>query len=158
MSSLANIHSSEMFLSSSADDSDFEDLNWHQIGQGKYKFRHSFGRGKVWIAAPKHGKGLTVDPIDAACFEIKQVDHRYCSMKLNGRYVFAGDQATVKLGKKKVGTWEQFEVRVAERNGVKVCSIKCKRDQQYWYIDKDGMVRHRTEGSPHYMEFEYFTC
>lgn len=113
--------------------------DWKQMKAGTYKFSY----GSISITGPKKGIGLTTDPHSSASFQISNINGQYSSIKLNGKYVFAGDQATVKTGKDKVKEWEQFEVKSTVINGCELCTIKCKRDGEYWYIDEEGMVRHR---------------
>lgn len=104
--------------------------------------RYVLSFGSDSIHAPKRGIGLTADPHDPCVLEFNVVGE-YTSIKCNGKYLFAGDQATVKVGKDKVGDWERFKVYHTTIDGKKLCTIKCKRDGEYWYIDEEGMVRHR---------------
>ena len=91
------------------------------------------------------GKGLTVDPTEKDHdFEFEHKGGGICGIKYNGYYVFAGDQATVKHHKKsKIGNHEKFKVSIWKKDGYTFGLIRCERDQNYWYVDKEGKVRHR---------------
>lgn len=54
---------------------------------------HSFSYGSVYITNPLCGKGLTVNPHNPANFQITSLGDGYVSISLNGKYIFAGDQA-----------------------------------------------------------------
>ena len=113
---------------------------WEHLRPGTYKI----GADGFWVKRPKKGdRGLTIDLHNFARFEIQRYHGVFSSIKLDGIYVYAGDQATVKLGRDKVKVWEQFEVLSRVWNGTPVLVIKCKRDEEYWHIDEDGKVRHR---------------
>ena len=108
---------------------------------------YTLSYGSYYVSNPIHGKGLTVHPHNPATFRFQLLGNGFVSIATNGKYVFAGDQATVKTGKDKVGEWEQFIIRTTNvRAGdqtVTLCTIECKRDREFWYIDEEGMLRHR---------------
>jgi len=112
---------------------------WNDHVSGKVKLSY----GNHFICGPKRGIGMTVDPHNAAHLEFIPMGDGYHAIKLNGKYLFAGDQATVKWGKTKIGEWERFQIRSTVIDNRRFCTIKCKRDGEYWYIDNEGMVRHR---------------
>lgn len=122
-------------------------------GCGKFKLSH----GLTWVCCLKDGKILTIDPEDRNnVFEYKYRSDGYCSIKFLGKgkynntYVFAGNQAGVKLyDKRTVDEWELFRINVYEREGKEYCLIRCKRDDEYWYVDKEGKVRHRNKKEGH---------
>jgi hypothetical protein len=109
------------------------DGNWH------------LSYGSFSVHGPKHGIGMTVDPHHPATLTFEYLHDGYHSIKYAGEYLFAGNQATVKTGKNKVDQWERFEVHHAEIAGNLYCTIKCKRDEEYWYVDEEGMIRHRNK-------------
>ena len=125
-----------------------------KIGQ-KFKLSH----GKTWIRSPITGKCLTIDPIDHFnVFELSHYKGEYCSIKyigggsFNNTYVFAGDQASVKVSDKtRVGEYEQFCIRTFFINDIEFCYICCKRDQEHWYVDEMGKVRHRNRKEEGFM-------
>ena len=116
-------------------------------GSGKFKLSH----GITWIRGPITGKCLTIDPADRNnVFEFDYYSGGYCSIKFlgggshHGTYVFAGNQASVKVSDKDtVGNWEKFCIRVFKLKEVEYCYICCNRDQEHWYVDREGKVRHR---------------
>jgi len=130
--------------------------------RGRFKLSH----GLTWIRGPITGKCPTIDPTDHYnIFEYARESSRdeYFSIKYlgdatreDGRYkdtfVYAGDQASVKVyNKKRIGKNEQFSIRVFEVKGVEYCYIRCKRDQEHWYVDKKGKVRHRNRSQQGFM-------
>merc|ERR1712186_125404 len=86
---------------------------------------------------------MTADPHTAAKLRFVDQGDGYHAIKWGDQYMFAGDQATVKWGKKKVKNWERFKIRTSTVMGIKVCTIKCKRDGCYWYMDTQMVIRHR---------------
>ena len=113
------------------------------------KFKLSYGGS--WIRGPITGQCLTIDPTDQFnVFELSHHNDEYCSIKYIGggrydnTYVYAGDQASVKLwNKRRVGEHAQFCIRTFTVSGVEFCYICCKRDKEHWYVDEKGKVRHR---------------
>eukprot|EP01084_Bolivina_argentea_P114739 204222_1 len=90
------------------------------------------------------GKGLTTSMMDKTSFYFEDAGGPYTAIRLNGTYVFAGDQATVKHhNKKKIGDWEKFRIGVWKQSGYYFAIFECKRDHEYWYLDKEHKVRHR---------------
>jgi hypothetical protein len=137
-----------------------EDTNLIGSDRGKFKLSH----GSTWIRGPKTGKCLATDPIDHYnIFEYKFRGEGYYSIKYMGdatkedgkyknTYVYAGDQASVKVyNKKEVRKHELFSIRVFEVRRVEYCYIFCKRDQEHWHLDKEGKVRHRNRNQRGFM-------
>ena len=115
--------------------------------------------GRTWIRGPIDGKCLTIDPTDRCnVFQLSHYSGEYCSIKYigggdhNNTYVFAGDQASVKVANKtSVREYEQFCIRTFFINEIEFCYICCKRDQEHWYVDEMGKVRHRNRKEEGFM-------
>jgi len=127
-------------------DIDIEPMHRWSGEQINGAFILSFGSDSVH--EPKHGIGMTVDPFDPCHLEFQSLGDGTSSIRVlfraNG-YLFAGDQATVKCGHSSVGHRERFKVYHTTINGQRFCAIKCIRDGEYWYVDKEGMIRHRNK-------------
>lgn len=115
---------------------------WREFGEhdnGYFKL----ARGMDWVSAPKRGeKGLRVSS-KPAIFEINKLKDGNVSIKMDNKYVFAGNQATVKWPHEKLGNWESFWIYIKEVGPTIHCTIQCERDEERWYVDQQGYIRHR---------------